>query len=122
MLHVQFRDLHAQSFHFVLRYTHVWYDYYRFSNHDTNSCPYHIIDVGGANLEKIMNASIEKMIETTKENMLQYFSQLRKDVNIHEHNFSLGSHIPEVSLDDNFEYSISPMIKAVFSNSVLSSV
>jgi len=63
------------------------------------------------NLEVTMNNIIETMIEIIIEKVLQYFNQLRKDDSIYEHNnFSLGSPIPDISLEDNFDYTVSPKI------------
>ena len=59
------------------------------------------------------NDMIEKLIEIMKENILQVFNQIREEVNVHEHDFSLRSTRLEVSLDDDFEYIISPRFKSL---------
>ena len=51
---------------------------------------YHMNDAYWGNLKKMMNDMTEKIIETTTENMLQYFNQLRENDNVHNPNFSLG--------------------------------
>jgi len=64
------------------------------------------------NLDVAMNDITEVIFETMKENMLQFFNQLRENDSIYESNFSLGSYIPDISLKDNFEYIISPNMDA----------
>jgi len=59
------------------------------------------------NLEVTMNDMTETMIETTKENMLQCFNQLREDDSIHEPNFSLRSPVPNINVENTFKYTVS---------------
>jgi len=49
----------------------VWCDYCRSYNHDTDSYPNHMNDVGGINFEKIMYDMIGKTIKTMKATTLQ---------------------------------------------------
>jgi len=95
-------DSHAQPNHSVLDCSPIWYDYCKSSDHDINSCPYHMNDASCANLENMMNGMTLKMIEAMKENMLKWFNQIREFENVHKPNFSLGYLIPEVSLGDDF--------------------
>jgi len=47
-----------------------------------------------------------------KEDMLQCFNRLREDDSIREPNFTLESPIPDISIKDNFTYTMSPNIDA----------
>jgi len=64
------------------------------------------------NLQLTMNDMTETMTETIQENMLQCFNQLRKEDSIHVDHFSSGSPINNISIEDNFKYSIFPKINA----------
>ena len=56
------------------------------------------------------------MIETMKKKILQCFNQIREYENVHKPSFSLGSHKLEVSLDDEFEYTIFPRFDIALTN------
>jgi len=79
-------------------------DYCESSDQDVLICPFRpYIDATRASVEKKINELTDKMIETLKVRIVEYsqcFSQSRE--NYSEHDSSLGSLKPGVSLYDDF--------------------